>query len=208
MFGRPLAVASHHFGTQLPSVSLSAAAASSAPGTLSGYRTETPSPDLWSHSQLRATSNLAITAPLMLGDSLQPRAVTPSSLRSSLRPGEEDEEDDPFDPIAPKTSSNSFHPITITDFDRTSTSADDPLAQAYYQHGYDYDPQFDGSVDDVEGTGHFTDGMTPLDVLSSVFGSTLAPSALEDALSQNGYDFNGAMAWLFDRALPSPPRHS
>ncbi|KAG1760855.1 hypothetical protein EDD22DRAFT_980446 [Suillus occidentalis] len=177
---------------------LSAAAASSAPGTLSGYRTETPSPDLWSHSQLRATSNLAIAAPLMPGDSLQPRA--------------EDEEDDPFDPFAPKTSSNSFHPITITDFDQwmdsASTSPDDPLAQAYYQHGYDYDPQFDGSVDDVEGTGYLTDGMTPLDVLSSVFGSTLAPSELEDALSQNGYDFERAMAWLIDRALPSPPQHS
>lgn len=172
---------------------LSAAAASSAPGTLSGYRTETPSPDLWSHSQLRATSNLAIAAPLMPGDSLQPRAVTPSSLRSSLRPGEEDEEDDPFDPFAPKTSSNSFHPITITDFDQwmdsTSISPDDPLAQTYYQHGYE-------------------DGMTPLDVLSSVFGSTLAPSELEDALSQNGYDFDRAMAWLIDRALPSPPQHS
>ncbi|KAG1811416.1 uncharacterized protein BJ212DRAFT_1277627 [Suillus subaureus] len=191
---------------------LSAAAASSAPGTLSGYRTETPSPDLWSHSQLRATSNLAIAAPLMPGDSLQPRAVTPSSLRSSLRPGEEDEEDDPFDPFAPKTASNSFHPITITDFDQWMDSApispDDPLAQSYYQHSYDYDPQFDGSVDDAEGTGYLTDGMTPLDVLSSVFGSTLAPSELEDALSQNGYDFDRAMAWLVDRALPSPPQHS
>ncbi|KAG1876623.1 hypothetical protein DFJ58DRAFT_755294 [Suillus subalutaceus] len=155
---------------------LSAAAASSAPGTLSGYRTETPSPDLWSHSQLRATSNLAIAAPLMPGDSLQPRAVTPSSLRSGWT----------VPPISP----------------------DDPLAQSYYQHGYDYDPQFDGSVDDAEGTGYLTDGMTPLDVLSSVFGSTLAPSELEDALSQNGYDFDRAMAWLVDRALPSPPQHS
>ncbi|KAG0709149.1 hypothetical protein DFH29DRAFT_886691 [Suillus ampliporus] len=188
------------------------AAASSNPGTLSGYRTETPSPDLWSHSQLRATSNLAIAAPLVPDNSLQPRAVTPSSLRSSLRPGEEDEDDDPFDPFAPKIVPNSFHPITITDFDQwmdsTSLSPDDPLAQSYYQHGFDYDAQYDGSVDDAEGTGYLTDGMTPLDVLSSVFGSTLAPSELEDALSQNGYDFDRAMAWLVDRALPSPPQHS
>jgi hypothetical protein len=49
--------------------------------------------------------------------------------------------------------------------------------------------------------------MTPLDVLSSVFGSTLAPSELEDALSHNGYDFEKSMAWLIDRALPSPPQH-
>jgi hypothetical protein len=44
--------------------------------------------------------------------------------------------------------------------------------------------------------------MTPFDVLSSVFGSTLAPSELEDALATNGYDFDRAMAWLVDRALP------
>ena len=46
------------------------------------------------------------------------------------------------------------------------------------------------------------DGMTPFDVLSSVFGSTLAPSELEDALAANGYDFDRAMAWLVDRAMP------
>lgn len=50
-----------------------------------------------------------------------------------------------------------------------------------------------------------TDGMTPFDVLSSVFGSTLAPSELEDALATNGYDFDHAMAWLVDRALPIVP---
>lgn len=49
-----------------------------------------------------------------------------------------------------------------------------------------------------------TDGMTPFDVLSSVFGSSLAPSELEDALAANGYDFDRAMAWLVDRALPAP----
>ena len=51
--------------------------------------------------------------------------------------------------------------------------------------------------------------MTPFDVLSSVFGSTLAPSELEEALAANGYDFERAMQWLIDRALPavhqSPP---
>ena len=50
-----------------------------------------------------------------------------------------------------------------------------------------------------------TDGMTPFDVLSSVFGATLAPSELEEALAMNGYDFERAMQWLIERARPAPP---
>ena len=188
-------------------------AASSNPTTLSGYgRTETPSPDLWSHSPLRATSNLAIAAPLLPDQNIPSRAVTPSQLRSSTRAGEEDEEDDPFDPFAPKTTPHSFHPITVTDFDQWSDSAlsshsPDDLRAGYYSTGYEYDSQYDTPDEDPDTTGYLTDGMTPLDVLSSVFGSTLAPSELEEALSQNGYDFEKAMAWLIDRALPSPPQH-
>lgn len=49
-------------------------------------------------------------------------------------------------------------------------------------------------------SGMVTDGMTPFDVLSSIFGSTLAPSELEDALATNGFDFDRAMAWLIDKA--------
>lgn len=48
-----------------------------------------------------------------------------------------------------------------------------------------------------------TDGMTPFDVLSSVFGATLAPSELEEALAVNGYEFERAMQWLVDRARPT-----
>lgn len=189
-------------------------AASSNPATLPGYgRTETPSPDLWSHSPLRATSNLAIAAPLLPDQHIPSRAVTPSQLRSSTRVGEEEEEDDPFDPFAPKTVPHSFHPITVTDFDQWSDSAlssqsPDDLRAGYYSNGYDYDPQYDTPGEDPDTSGYLTDGMTPLDVLSSVFGSTLAPSELEEALSQNAYDFEKAMAWLIDRALPSPPQHT
>ncbi|KAF9221418.1 hypothetical protein BS17DRAFT_785354 [Gyrodon lividus] len=192
-------------------------AASSNPATLSGYgRTETPSPDMWSHSPLRATSNLAIAAPLVPDQGIPSRAATPSQLRSSTRLGEDEEEDDPFDPFASKTVPHSFHPITITDFDQWSDSAlsnpslspDDPRVQGYYPIEYDYDSQYDTPSEDPDTAGYLTDGMTPLDVLSSVFGSTLAPSELEEALSQNGYDFEKAMAWLIDRALPSPPQHT
>ncbi|KAG9312896.1 hypothetical protein JVU11DRAFT_6329 [Chiua virens] len=189
-------------------------AASSNPATLSGYgRTETPSPDLWSHSPLRASSNLAIAAPLLPDQNIPSRAVTPSQLRSSTRMGEEDEDEDPFDPFAPKTAPHSFHPITVTDFDQWSDSAPsnpspDDLRAEYYPTGFDYDSQYDTPGEDPDTAGYLTDGMTPLDVLSSVFGSTLAPSELEEALSQNGYDFERAMAWLIDRALPSPPQHT
>ncbi|KAI5995700.1 hypothetical protein EDD15DRAFT_2509589 [Pisolithus albus] len=187
-------------------------AASSNPATLSGYRTETPSPDLWSHSPLRPSSNLAIAAPLLPE---QPRAVTPSSLRSSLKPGEDDDDDDPFDPCASKGGPRGFYPITITDFDHDQWSDTAPsnsslspegAQQGYYQMGYGQDMAYGNEVEDPDAVAYLTDGMTPLDVLSSVFGSTLAPSELEEALSQNGYDFEKAMAWLVDRALPPQPQ--
>ncbi|KAF8306770.1 hypothetical protein DL93DRAFT_2120092 [Clavulina sp. PMI_390] len=47
--------------------------------------------------------------------------------------------------------------------------------------------------------------MTPFEVLSSVFGSSVSPTLLEEALQNSGYDFDSAMAWLVDQALPPPP---
>jgi hypothetical protein len=43
--------------------------------------------------------------------------------------------------------------------------------------------------------GYLGDGMTPLDVLQSVF-TSLPPGELEDALVKSGYEFEGAMALL------------
>lgn len=67
--------------------------------------------------------------------------------------------------------------------------------------------EFDTAEYDPDTAATLTDGMTPFDVLSSVFGSTLAPSELEEALAVNGYDFERAMQWLVDRTRPtnSPP---
>ncbi|THH09723.1 hypothetical protein EW145_g1804 [Phellinidium pouzarii] len=62
----------------------------------------------------------------------------------------------------------------------------------------DFDAEYDPDT-----AAALTDGMTPFDVLSSVFGATLAPSELEEALAVNGYDFERAMQWLVDRARPS-----
>lgn len=228
-----------HFASSLPSSPLSSprmlnakasefkpiprplSSASSNPGSLASMRADTPSPDLWAHSSLRATSNLAIAAPLVPAQSLLPRALTPSSsLRSSLNPGEDDDdEEDPFDPFSSKIAPDSFNHVTVTDFDtqwsnssnsNSSLSPDDPryIDQGHFTDQNEYDsPTLEITPEiEAEAAAMLTDGMTPFDVLSSVFGSTLAPSELEDALANNGYDFDSAMAWLIDRALPPAPQ--
>ncbi|KAM6496877.1 hypothetical protein JOM56_007350 [Amanita muscaria] len=198
-------------------------AASSNPGSL--LRADSPSPDLWASP--RTSSNLAIAAPLIAGrdhSATPPRDGTSSSLRSSLLPGDEDE-DDPFNPFSTKPFPLSFHPLSISDSDITwdssdlSRSPDDhtqPLSHSPWQNTYGYfppEPNGFGSssmdlIDDTEANSILTDGMTPFDVLSSVFGSSLAPSELEEALANNGYDFERAMAWLVDKAPPSSPQPS
>ncbi|KAF8972628.1 hypothetical protein BDZ97DRAFT_1901162 [Flammula alnicola] len=172
------------------------AAASHPSGSL--LRADTPSPDLWSHNSPRATSNLAIAAPLIADQSSLTRSATPSSsLRSSHRPKDEDDEDDPFDPFA-SIPIPSFHSITISDFDTYDTnpwSTSPPSSDlSQYPMGYSYgSPDLNGQVpepESEEASAALTDGMTPFDVLSSVFGSTLAPSELEEALAANGFDFD------------------
>ncbi|KAH9479631.1 hypothetical protein JR316_0008226 [Psilocybe cubensis] len=178
---------------------LSAAASHSSAASL--LRADTPSPDLWAHNSPRATSNLAIAAPLIADQS---HSFTPSSsLRSSHRPKDDDEEDDPFDPFSTNPIPT-FHSITISDFDTFDSnswqnSADLSYPSVFYPQEYVPEPESE------EASAALTDGMTPFDVLSSVFGSTLAPSELEDALAANGFDFDRAMAWLVDRALPAAP---
>ncbi|KAK2465635.1 hypothetical protein APHAL10511_002179 [Amanita phalloides] len=193
-------------------------AASSNPGSL--LRADTPSPDLWPHNSPRTSSNLAIAAPLVAAD--QSNSPPTSSLRSSLLPGDDDD-DDPFNPFSSKPFPLSFHSLSITDYDtnwensdhsRSSQDQSLSLSQSpwpnpfgYYSadsNGYVSSPM--DTVDDAEANSLLTDGMTPLDVLSSVFGSTLAPSELEDALASNGYDFERAMAWLIDKTVPPVPQ--
>ncbi|KDQ61625.1 hypothetical protein JAAARDRAFT_31100 [Jaapia argillacea MUCL 33604] len=187
-------------------------AASSVP-TISGTRAETPSPDLWAHNPNRPSSKLAIASPLVPDSTLLTRALTPSSsLRSSLRPDDDDDED-PFDPFSAKALPRTFHPMSAADFDSnlwqnspnstSSTSTDDQLLSPE-----SLDPQVSSPEDqdvDPDEAAMLTDGMTPFDVLSSVFGASLAPSELEEALANNGYDFERAMSWLVDRQLPTPP---
>ncbi|KAI1796551.1 hypothetical protein LXA43DRAFT_986007 [Ganoderma leucocontextum] len=191
-------------------------AASSNPGSLAALRGETPSPDLWAPPS-RPTSKLAIAAPLTPDSSLLHRAGTPtSSLRSSVRPDDDDE--DPFDPFAARAIPRSFHPSTSDDLlwgnspiSASSLSADEsPFPQVFGSsldhNGLSHEtPSRQSQEDemDPEMAAMLTDGMTPFDVLSSVFGATLAPSELEEALAANGYDFERAMTWLVDRSMAS-----
>ncbi|KAJ7281863.1 hypothetical protein C8J57DRAFT_1433618 [Mycena rebaudengoi] len=169
-------------------------AASSNPGVL--LRAETPSPDMWAHSPLRG-SNLAIAAPL-----IPERSLTPSSsLRSSIYvPGDhedDDDDDDDDDPPCPAA----FHSLSVSDYDarwsNESNSSRSPESLDNLPSHFS-NPYTDSS--EPPQPAMLTEGMTPFDVLSS--------SELEDALAANGYDFERAMAWLVDRAVPAPPQPS
>ncbi|KDQ19151.1 hypothetical protein BOTBODRAFT_103526 [Botryobasidium botryosum FD-172 SS1] len=199
----------------------------STPGSLG--RTDTPSPDLWSNSAqatARPTSRLAIAAPLVPNSGFfpQPRTQTPSSLQNQpeLHPSFDDEDDEfsPFGkrPVSDKnggaTHLRRFPTGPMSDSEwsdsapGTSPGGHPGLQRSYSsdidQQGYSYAafyPRGDGS-DHANGEGaleHDMDGMTPLDVLYSIFGTTIPPATLEDALTQNGYDFEAAMTWLMDK---------
>jgi hypothetical protein len=189
-------------------------AASSNPSTLTALRADTPSPDLWAHGNSKATSNLAIAAPLIPDTSLLSRSGTPNStLRVSVHPDEEDEENDPFDPFSQRALPRSFHPPSLPEFDTqwANSPSNSSVSDGYHQLGMtDRVSPPSGSQlsqenypnNEPEGADMLTDGMTPFDVLASVFGASLAPSELEEALAANGYDFERSMAWLVERAAP------
>ena len=186
-------------------------AASSNPSSLSQLRAETSSPDLWAPGSARASSNLAIAAPLTPDLSYFPRATTPNSaLRSSIR--STDDEDDPFDPFASNGAApRSFHSAELNPDEWIIE--DDVLFPSIQDHYHQrspptrQNPHANGSGNnldemDPETAAMLTDGMTPIDVLSSVFGATLPPSELEEALASNGYDFDKAINSLIDRTMP------
>lgn len=195
-------------------------------------RTDTPSPDLWAHNSSRVTSNLAIAAPLLPEASYvptAPRSITPSNLHRSSSIDEDYEAE--FDPFAAKPNvSAPFVPSGLSDPElQWSTSSNSTSSQSNsletsssVRHGdgdafigYDFPPNFQPKDFDFDTRDDYfvfqedddqvellTDGMTPLDVLTSVFGQTLSPEQLNEALEMNGFDFESAMAWLVDKSLP------
>lgn len=198
-------------------------------------RTDTPSPDLWAHNPSRATSNLAIAAPLVPDAYTSvPRAITPSSSLHRSSSIDEDYEDE-FDPFSTKhrVAAPSFHPSVPSDPElQWSTSSNSNSSQSTsletsssaitrdedssisYPYGPSYltgEARYDKDVMQPEGSQTaeehaelLTDGMTPFDVLSSVFGQSVSPAELTEALELNGYEFESAMGWLVDKVLPQP----
>ncbi|GJJ11201.1 hypothetical protein Clacol_005433 [Clathrus columnatus] len=159
-----------------------------------------------------------------------PRALTPSNLHRSSNIDEDYEAE--FDPFStkPRPTAPPFVPSGLSDPELPwSTSSNSTSSQsnsletsslirpsdADNLNGYDYPPNFQpkdfdfDTRDDYFGSQEYedqaellTDGMTPFDVLTSVFGQSLSPEQLNEALEVNGYEFESAMAWLVDKALP------
>ena len=195
----------------------------------------------------RTSSNLAIAAPLVIpsrsptpGANVTTFGSRPNSrLGAPSRPPFEDEDDDEFSPFGKRINIQHSAAATVGNSNKTTSeegssagtdapalggaaSAEDepdPCAYPYPEHLLggmeDQAPYLGGSGDMMDGR----DGMTPFDVLQSVFGNSLAPGELEDALGRNGWDFEGTMQYLVDRqqqphrgqeqrgdgALPTPP---
>ena len=196
----------------------------------------TPSPDLWANNPTaptltRTSSNLAISAPLVIISRSTAHGVTVTSFSSRPRsrlgapsqPPFEDENDGEFSPFgnrinvhhsAATTAGNSTK-ATTEEGSSTGTDAapglialggagstedePDPYAYPYPEHSLggkeDQVPYLGGNGDLMDGR----EGMTPFDVLQSVFGNSLAPGELEGALRRNGWDFESTMEYLVDR---------
>ena len=163
----------------------------------------------------RTSSNLAIAAPLFSDQSspfhspmgtpsrgnikmpdvfASPAILQRSSSRNLIPDDDDDDEFSPFGSSLPKlhhhdqpgqslnTGAKPFEPFGAKH--NSESPSDSPGASS----SPSTDPYGDLSNDAAS-------GMTPLDVLGSVF-STVPPAELEDALHRSGYDFEGAMGML------------
>ena len=195
----------------------------------------------------RTSSNLAIAAPLVIpsrsptpGAHVTTFGSRPNSrLGAPSRPPFEDEDDDEFSPFgkriniqpsaAATAAATAANGNKATSDEGSSTGADAPPGIGLAEdepdvYPYPYPEHLLGGMEDQGpylARGDFMDGregMTPFDVLQSVFGNSLAPGELEDALGRNGWDFESTMQYLVDRqqqqqgqeqrgdvTLPTPP---
>lgn len=173
-------------------------------------RSASPFGAIGPHGMVRTSSNLAIAGPLFtdksspfhspLGTPVKAHIKMPdvfnspsesSSIhRRSIIPDVDDDDED-FSPFATGTSRQYQDQqglnLSAKPFEPSFGSAD---SAASFDSRNSHDSSADGAEEYDMGS-----GMTPLDVLSSVF-STVARSELEDALHRSGYDFEGAMAIL------------
>lgn len=174
-------------------------------------RSASPFGAIGPHGMVRTSSNLAIAGPLFtdksspfhspLGTPVKAPVKMPdvfnspnesSSLhRRSIIPDVDDDDED-FSPFATGSSKSQYQDqqglnLSAKPFEPSFGSADSTNS---FDSRNSHDPNADGAEEYDMGS-----GMTPLDVLSSVF-STVPRSELEDALHRAGYDFEGAMAIL------------
>ncbi|KAF8324311.1 uncharacterized protein EI90DRAFT_2934880 [Cantharellus anzutake] len=145
-----------------------------------------------------------------------------------------DDDDDPFSPFVVKPPPHNPHPLALskspsdTETQWSASSVSNSSAsnsfgvppnpddyygynshlQRYAQPGYFVYGDPNGSFGAAEGGYHgeyIAEGdLTPFEILSNIFGDSVPSSTLETALASSGYDFEGAMAWLVDQALPPP----
>ncbi|KAG8982751.1 hypothetical protein FRB90_006571 [Tulasnella sp. 427] len=185
--------------------------------------------DIMPNSPRRVSGNLAIASPLG-NEGYYPRPSTSltrsnSGLRKSIPTdlNDNDEEEEIggrrlFGRIDDEREFSPFSKVTSMNMPRSTAGThlnqfeDIPPGQYQYSahlpsslmqdepdgYGESTDPFYTGEPYDLNGLA--ADGMTPFEVLHSVFGSSVPPATLEDALNKNGYDFEAAMVWLIENA--------
>lgn len=127
-----------------------------------------------------------IKAPIKMPDLFNSPSDSSSYHRKSIVPDVDDDDED-FSPFATGPVRDQRLNLSAKPFEPSFGSAESGTS---YDSRSSHDSNADGAEEYDMGS-----GMTPLDVLSSVF-STVARSELEDALHRAGYDFEGAMAIL------------
>ncbi|KAK4689359.1 hypothetical protein P7C73_g739, partial [Tremellales sp. Uapishka_1] len=168
----------------------------------------------------RTSSNLAIAAPLLSNHNspFHSPIGTPNKgyikmpeVYSAERPSSrgilpDDDEDDEFSPFGSTLPKLHHHSQVTSPLLNTSAKPFEPFgSNDQYYSSSDPSSSFESRSDSLiqaqaqelsaDELSQVSSGMTPLDVLCSVF-TTVPPSELEDALHRAGYDFEGAMAIL------------
>jgi hypothetical protein len=94
-------------------------------------------------------------------------------------------------------------------YDEEGWREDDPLNMqssgltGRYPYRQRYERERNGDKEDLDQDPNAPEGMTPLDVLVSVFGATISPAELENILAQHGWNFDETMQFLIERGSNS-----
>ncbi|KAF4621812.1 hypothetical protein D9613_012182 [Agrocybe pediades] len=113
----------------------------------------------------------------------------------------------------PSDSDLDFPNVNSTSYFDEFDANDDPTAgfanSNNYNSNYSMNTMSSSSSNNHNAMGDPTSADKTLtfdvDVLTSIFGITIAPSELEDALAANGYDFERAVGWLVDSRAGAAP---